>query len=165
MTSKMEALCQLLRYEDAVECLSVVKHHEELLSFLVNNVLLKAVNQHIEDAMASLENKRFDDAKIEFGNAKRFLSTFDSIEVSIKAGLTLDEVEVKLNEISNIENMCVEKKPSTKNIKKELSELAFLMQSMNQNNIPKAPIAKKDAIMAPKPRDANDENSHGTAVV
>ena len=112
-----------------------------------------------------LENKRFDDAKIEFGNAKRFLSTFDRVKVSIKASLTLDQVEFKLNEISNIENRGVEKKPSTKNIKKELSELAFLMQSMNQNNIPASTIANKGTIMSPKPLDANDENSHGTAVV
>lgn len=152
-TSKIQALCQLLRYEDAVEVLCTVKHNNKLCQYLVNKVLTPVVNQHIGNGVESFGKQKWENAKADFNNAKRFLSTFNDINMKVGATMTLNAVESKLNAVeSNLNNDTVAKEEQPQvTVKKELSELAFLMSSMNQNQHgnPSAPTMAKANIAIP----------------
>lgn len=56
-TSKIQALCQLLRYEDAVRVLCIVKNNNELCKHLLRTVITPVVNQHTDNGFDSLEKK------------------------------------------------------------------------------------------------------------
>ena len=164
-TSKIQALCQLKRYEDAVEVLCIVKNSNELCQSLLQKVLIPVINQEIDNGHESFEKQKWDDATVDFTKAKRFLKTLQKIQIVYidEAKMTLNIVDKKLKEVSEQkERENVQPKAT---VKKELSELAFLMSAMTQNeNNPPAPVVNVKPALATKTKVVEDEENNNVNV-